>query len=49
MSIKCETQACKKRLSAGITATLVVLAIAIAGVIQITQVATPLLTSPTPF
>ena len=49
MSSKCETQACKNRLTARVAAGLVILTIAIAELIQIAQVSTPFLSSPTPF
>ncbi len=49
MSTLCETQACKKRLSTSVTVGLVVLTIALAELIQIAQVNTPFLSTPTPF
>lgn len=49
MSTLCETQACKKRVTTGIAAGLVVLAIALAELIQVAQVNTPFLSTPTPF
>ncbi len=46
---KCETQVCKSRLSAGITAGLVILTIAMAELILVAQVSTPFLSAPIPF
>ncbi len=49
MSTNCETQICKKRLAASVTAGLVILTIALAELLQIAQVNTPFLSTPTPF
>ncbi len=49
MSSKCETQACKNRLTAGITAGLVILTIAMTELILVAQVHTPFLSAPAPF
>jgi len=49
MSTLCETQVCKKRFTTSIAAGLVVLTIALAELIQVAQVNTPFLSTPTPF